>query len=683
MTTQGARTLLLAAGIALFAGGCGLLPGVGTPTASGVEPSVDPARRQAIFDAVDAKVAELAAGDPASELDGIAAFLRTIPELQDVQVSAMDGAVTATFVDGPFYVVADNRTPEDPGAVAPAPAPMMLESVALPAGRKAVILEATTAEKGWIGAVPVRNALQGAGYGIADVPFTRAGLRKADLSDVGVVYVDSHGATMDKSANDGFKQLPAGPAYALWTAETYSAADGETETDREDMKAGRLGFFTAKDVLPRFGREGTVAAHWAITGEFVKKYLTKIGPRALVYVDACESAKTHDLTDAFSAAGAAAFVGWSNPVHDAALEKIRGRVLGRLLDPSLDGEATGTPPYRPVDLSWVFDELSGKPLHDDATSTDGQDATYLWVNPTAPKPQLLVRPSLVAMDFDPNDGASLRIRGAYGFGSDPTLGATRVHVTVGGASVPVTSIAAPGDASACRDACPDVVTVKLPDTGAGSSGDVVVAVDAIKSNAVPLTEWRPVFRMSVTLDPPCVAALTWSLHLRADVHSFRIRPVAAGQAPTFGQTSAPVPAAPDSTFTWVVSGQDATATCSGSGSGVLGRDASKATPSAPVYMPYVAYKYAPTQAPAPVPRLFDITLDSVTAMVGTRADAGGSQAETVDVSRASALAVTHPVPQLDAKLTIPAGSASEPTLGMTMSWSDAPATAAPTTATPQ
>ena len=121
------------------------------------------------------------------------------------------------------------------------------------------------------------------------------------------------------------------------------------------------------------------------------------------------------------------------------------------------------PIQRPFDVAAIFQDLKSFKL---GVSSHGGIITY---HTTVPSKAILT-PSIEYIDIWDYD-SEMHIKGL--FGEDPGKDGI---VTVDGIAVPV-------------EWSHELLICHLPDTGPGSSGDVVVSVRGNKSNVVPLSEW--------------------------------------------------------------------------------------------------------------------------------------------------------------------------------------------------
>jgi hypothetical protein len=279
---------------------------------------------------------------------------------------------------------------------------------------------------------------------------------------------------------------------------------------------------------------------------------------------------------AFITAGAGVYLGWDLIIVEPEAVEVAENVFARLLGP-LVGVPADFPPYRPVDVEWAFEELAGK-----LSITFGPLMPELHSFGTIFGPNHMLRPSITALDFRSYDSSILEVRGA--FGELPMADqAQHIKVSVGGQPVVAVSVQpAPSHDVACwmtpnETECPDEVDAVVADS---ASGDVVVTIDGLTSEAIPITSWQPTFTTTYGAADfqndhmyPCTANLTWNVHLRGDLHEFRRRPTAPGEPPSPIINLTDIPAAPDSTMTYVVSGSGtyngATVTCMGGGSAKL------------------------------------------------------------------------------------------------------------------
>src|SRR5262249_12562871 len=117
------------------------------------------------------------------------------------------------------------------------------------------------------------------------------------------------------------------------------------------------------------------------------------------------------------------------------------------------------------------------------------------------------------------------------------FGGEQGSVFVGGQEVEVKSWSA------------DKITCNLPQSGAGSAGEVVVRQHFHKSNSVYISEWKGAFTHTVSGPGSLKQTDTYNVTLRADVRKYRL---VIHQPPKF--YGAIVDATQDSTQTYACSG---------------------------------------------------------------------------------------------------------------------------------
>ncbi len=186
-------------------------------------------------------------------------------------------------------------------------------------------------------------------------------------------------------------------------------------------------------------------------------------------------------------------------------------------DPAVTQEV---PPQRPFDITAVlenigqFQNLAGGPLNISQGSLPNVQLApaHLAVSEFGDNSFGILAPSILYLGTM-MEQTRLAIAGAFGDDPGPDRGVVRID----GAQVPYESWAPD------QIVCPLLVSDAGPVTGA-AAGMVVVEVDGRPSNAVPLTEWRGKLVFTVNGDGAQKIVCTWTYHLKADVHRYRVRP---------------------------------------------------------------------------------------------------------------------------------------------------------------
>ncbi len=465
----------------------------GTPVADAV--------RQASIDAVEQRFAALTWENYDADKAALVQFLQSRPEFE--AAGAGSGAsVWARFTDGRLLIIANNRPHADSlEPTIPLDAPtLQTPGSELPVSGNARLMNAMGSW--YTNTLPVlRPMLQARGYTVNPVTDASVGNLKSVSGD-GAFYINTHGGSGKK--RDG------SDVYALWTSTEF-----DTVTDnslKPDWNAGRLAYFTAKhNAVPNRQDTATLATHFAITEEFVGTYMG-FGTNALIYLDACGAYggdKFRNRCAASSDGGTGIVAGWTFGVGDRQAADVTVFTFGRLLGYNPNPINPENPPQRAFTYQLVYQDLVNRGMDKYTDPKDGSVAFFGFTPATSEFG--LLAPSIKFLWVDEID-RKLVVTGT--FGKDPRSDGTGT-VTVNGNLLTIQSWNNDGEEIICS----------IPPAGASAAGDVIVTVRGHESNVVRLTEWIGEIRMIMTSGYVGMnLTVTFSLHLRADVHSFRERP---------------------------------------------------------------------------------------------------------------------------------------------------------------
>ena len=503
---SGGERAALAAALA----GCAVLHACGGKHSDPVPSPTTTAERIAALEGVRDQLVAVSGKDPAAGAQAVVDYLRGRTEFKDAGASA--GAVWALLRDGRPLVIP---------AQAFAPHPKVSRTARVDAQRSPAEME-----------VPEGKAVV---VNTVGLPFTGG-----ELSSL-VLDLRASGYQTFATTGD-FWRLRTDVAYGQrhvfhWKAQSGFAKDGvrvlasstrlnaEDEANSlttDDFLDGSLAYFIAISADPDRGFD----VRYAVTPTFVRKYM-RFPPDSLVFIDA-DMSDDAPLKAAFFDAGASVFAGWSSfililtdtsvPVltfYDGLLGLDRFGADPELRQRSFDPESIA---------AWMAKTGLDTPV--DAALTN----TRLVVTRKDDQFGLLC-PAIEQIVVDEAQ-QELSIVGLFGATGD-------LSVTIGGTAVPV------------KERHPTYLRVgPLPTKGPGSAGDVRVTVNEHTSNAVQLTEWHGRFVYDFKVET-LQQRVTFDVHLRADVHSFRLAP---------GGTPAPaailsLQPANDSTVSYVRSGE--------------------------------------------------------------------------------------------------------------------------------
>ncbi len=502
-------------------------------------PGLTLAERQAVLQQVQTEYQQLLATPGVSFGPAMASYLQTLPQFSS---SGSSDAYTAwgVFSDGRTLIITDNFVPTL--GTAPAAAAVRAGVVVRAEASRAALLAARPTATGPVPAVPLlpTNPLAIVLNGFGPLYTNTVNLSNAVagyLRQGGYNTVVIHGATLSDlrtrvqnigalliTTHSGTGSFPK--QYSLWTADVVPMSPLVKQEDpviAADIAAGRVNVFLAS--VGTVNGQTASETHYAFTPLFVSRYMT-FAHGALFFNNACYGATGLPSANAFSqsviSAGAAVYVGWTERSRDDAATAIQyffDRVLGtNAFNPE-------TPAQRPFSvepvMGWMhrlgYDvvPITGAVLSTSPTSTD------MILAPS------IERLSLTELDqvAGPTQSPLMTLTGSFGD--------TPGTVMVGGMPCPVTSW------STIQIVC------QIARSGPGSSGDVQVSLNTLKSNIVRLTSWTGGLSYLISGQGTLGASLTGSLHFRADIHSYRQSPGTTPLTPIGGS-----PLLADSTAGW-------------------------------------------------------------------------------------------------------------------------------------
>ena len=499
---RGFVRLVVAAGSAVATGGlvgCGGGGGGGVDEGVGVDEipigTIPEDDRAALLDAIGAFLSNNAGLTLDEQAAAALAFVRARPEFIDSDID--EDGVWAIFVDAVPLMLLFNRDPD------PVPLNRLLPreqraSTEVPDSTSARLIN--TLGPVFADLTPRYEPLLSAnGYATIVDPGSVESLRAFNNDGV-YIFVGAHAGRARipvLNASGNFISIASGqvrtrPEFGVWTSTVATRATAGPYMD--DIAAGRLGIGMALHGNGQPGNRDFVR-HWWFTAAFVDTYMN-FGTDSLVWFNACQShnALSANFVQACINAGAGLYVGWNRRTNGPDCLATGTFVLDRLIGSNTTSPLE-VPPQRPFDYVEVWQDMAAQGLPSGLIYTAG--GKFGLLAPTIAY--------VLINEFD--DEAHL-----YGiFGN---VASNEREVRIGGVPVTVKSWA------------PDKVVCKLPQSGAGSSGDVEVQVRGHKSNVRQITQWRfdVAYDWSPTELPPLSTAGILSLIFRADVGHYRDHP---------------------------------------------------------------------------------------------------------------------------------------------------------------
>jgi hypothetical protein len=291
---------------------------------------------------------------------------------------------------------------------------------------------------------------------------------------------------------------------SLWTTDAVNPENERTYKAYLDDKRLAYMFSTFDTDKPEW--------HYGITGEFIKKHMS-FAENALIYIDACNGFRLLPTGTTFrntvldkAVNKKATYIGWTMETNEFTASQASQFIFDRLLGANTTGPGATTipkenPVQRPFDLDKIFSDLTKRGFH---LCANGATLKYQ----SRVDDDILLTPTIERLEIF-EQISTLQIIGSFG--------TVKGKVTVDGKEV-----------TQIIDWTPTVINCMIPETGAGSAGDVIVSVDDRESNAVPLTVWN--VKLNYASDDNGVRMEgTISLIIRADIHKRREIP---GEAPS-------------------------------------------------------------------------------------------------------------------------------------------------------
>jgi hypothetical protein len=370
----------------------------------------------------------------------------------------------------------------------------------------------------------VQAALQNRGYAVTTAPGLKLANLTTDVANVGVLWLSTHGGT----------------SYDLYGRPHYWI----TTDDPVDPRTGVcLGTFDDCSVASRERLAGHFISGWidapipgtrsvfgAIDDEFIQAYWP-LAPNSLVFIDACDSLEAFPAQQAFQKAlfgtNSGTMLGWVDTVTAGFAEQTVMFFFDRMLGGKSKYTPAGryqplSPPQRPFSAGEVYASMKANHRIKDP---DGN--AVLAIAPNAAADSILV-PSIRNLgvgNFAQRETEKAAGTNLYLYGE---FGGAKGTVEIAGTAV------APAEWTSRR------ITLVLPNpTSMGTvQAKVTVGTQTITGNIVPLTRWSGSYSARWTLlasigpPGPFTELRCSAMHLRGDIHLFRMAPEGVALAGT-------------------------------------------------------------------------------------------------------------------------------------------------------
>ena len=455
------------------------------------------AQRTAVFNSLKSMADSLQGVNPSALSSTLLNYFGSRPEFQAAG-TGLDGTVYAVFVDGRVLICGDNladkpsggSTSQSIGAMTQ-PLGLMKASADLPKFQSVLLMNALGARydysDGNTGISKMNQDLvqifNAGGYkdvtqGIATIE----GLKT--VRGAGIFHLSTHGGT-------GYLSDKQTQVYSLMSA---TARDSVKDVGiyKADFDQKRITYMLFPVAKTADGRPQNIVAY-GITPAFVTQYMS-FPTNSLVYITACSSNKT-ELRDAFAAAGASVYCGWTNStVAFQAFDAVRfffDRCLGTNRVAPIP-----SPRQRPFGWALVQEDMFYRGL---SKSVTREGTSNLIV--TSQKDDLTdLLPSLQYSTFTSYATyLALRLQGYFG--------ATAGRVLLNGNSVSLTK---PWNER--------TLEMNLPPGG----GNLQVDVNGLLSNVVQLTQWDGTITFTVTGRGTLKRKITANVKMIGDIHRYRV-----------------------------------------------------------------------------------------------------------------------------------------------------------------
>jgi hypothetical protein len=430
--------------------------------------------------------------------------------------------VWGRFTDGRLLFIPKNAAPASASQATQAtPDATRRASVGAPALSTATVISSFSAEDHSSTArTAVGDSLSSAGYATG----LRLGIGTEDYATLppsGVLYIEGEGGwATDREGT---------PHLCISTRATYSRElDSVWRTDLTQLAL-------AYTVIRTTGSEA-FAVRYAITDRFVSRHGWSLPASSLVFLNMPESGSTAGIgfRQALFDAGAGVVLGWDGAVSNA-------RSIGAAEEffALAAGGAPLADPARPFPYEQVLADMHARGVSSLSFPAGDAPLLYFTVSDTTDGNGML-RPTIANVHVRLSRAGYIMLTGHFG--------AAQGKVLVDGVELPV-------DAA---DWTPEAIQLRLPDSGPGSAGTLVVlAPSGIASEPVTITEWHPTLHYEQTysrdgLNGTQSILVSYNLHLRAFVQKMRS---GIGTLPGAGASPlVPVEVVGDSTATYTASG---------------------------------------------------------------------------------------------------------------------------------
>ncbi|MFO1316383.1 MAG: hypothetical protein U1F58_12330 [Burkholderiales bacterium] len=429
----------------------------------------------------------------------VAGFMATRSEYVASGVDAETSTAWGRFDNGSMHGFAANRDPAPRSEAALQVLPLARDGAEIPARMEALLLHPFGRNFQNQAAIDdMRRYFVAKGWNVQSMAEGDANVETLrNVAGKGFFYINTHTFRLE------VKDLSEPDGKMFWLQSSTVVRPALDRAYAAELASLQLAPMTAENGDEFVGADGGVRrgydTRYGFSYRFVDRFMS-FPPGSVVFINGCHSGRNDRFVSAFLRKGAALYLGWSESCTGPAADKVPPYFVDRMLGSNMHSDKE-SPPQRAFPASLVLADMARKGLDIDPVTLAKLSS---FIAPGLAHPPIFA-PSIRMAAVDEIDGL-LTLHGYFG-----TDGGT---VTVGGEKLGIVSWAA------------DEIAANLPLTGAGSSGDVVVEVRGVKSNARQITQWSVDVEFTETV--PLMGSFKFkgggSMRFRGDVAGWRTEP---------------------------------------------------------------------------------------------------------------------------------------------------------------
>ncbi len=436
-----------------------------------------------------------------NQVQAVAAFMSSRPEYADSGVDLDMLNAWGDFKDGSGHIFAFDRTPVAGGTASTLRKGYAKDGAALSDTPRYRLLQSFASEDAQSPIYEMANYFDATGW-TGTVGATAGVDALKQVGGDGFFYFNTHAGRKELTVS-GVE--PEDKIYAIQSS-TVVSQDLNTRY-ADDLGALRLMEMTASQGtvdVPGQGQVELKDTRYAITYRFVQSYMS-FAPNSVVMVNACWSSLNERFRNTMLGKGAGVYLGWSDKLSPQGVAKASPYLVDRMLGANMNPDKE-SPPQRAFPYDQVLTDMHKKGLDTDTHGGGKGPAVLGAFENAALGHKTIFAPSIRRVWVQEADG-TLNLEGD--FTSDQSQAP---KVTVGGSGLAVI------------DWAPDLIRAQLP--GPTTSGDVIVEIRGVRSNARQLTEWS--VPVTYTWNPALFQGFKMqgngTIRLRADIAGYRTEP---------------------------------------------------------------------------------------------------------------------------------------------------------------